>query len=90
MVEPNYRLFGSEPVLSRILLSEVLQHTPGLHLVEHIAIRDRFIRGMEEVVEEAQASGEILSTEIPQRCDGGYRPRRTRSGAPGCATLRRF
>ena len=66
MVEPNYRLFGSEPVLSRILLSEVLQHTPGLHLAEHVAVRDRFIRGMEEVVAEAQQSGEIASTETPQ------------------------
>ena len=66
MVEPNYRLFGSEPVLSRILLSEVLQHTPGLHLAEHIGIRDRFIRGMEEVVAEAQQSGEIASTESSQ------------------------
>lgn len=66
MIEPNYRLFGSEPVLSRILLSEVLQHTPGLHLAEHIAIRDRFIRGMEEVVAEAQQSGEIGSSESPQ------------------------
>jgi AcrR family transcriptional regulator len=66
MVEPNYRLFGSEPVLSRILLSEVLQHTPGFHLAEHIAIRDRFIRGMEDVVTEAQQSGEIASTESAQ------------------------
>ena len=66
MIEPNYRLFGSEPVLSRILLSEVLQHTPGYHLTEHIGIRDRFIRGMEEVVTEAQQSGEIASTETPQ------------------------
>ena len=66
MVEPNYRLFGSEPVLSRIMLSEVSHHTPGLHLVEHIAIRDRFIRGMEEVVEQAQVSGEILSMESSQ------------------------
>lgn len=65
MIEPNYRLFGSEPVLSRILLSEVLQHTPGFHLAEHIAIRDRFIRGMEEVVAEAQQSGEIGSVESP-------------------------
>ena len=66
MVEPNYRLFGSEPVLSRILLSEVLQHTPGLHLAEHLAIRDRFIRGMEAVVAEAQLSGEIGSTQGPR------------------------
>ena len=66
MVEPNYRLFGSEPVLSRILLSEVLQHTPGFHLAEHIRIRDRFIRGMAEVVAEAQASGELGSTASPE------------------------
>ena len=66
MIEPLYRFFGSEPILSRILLSEVLQHTPGFHLAEHIGIRDRFIRGMEEVVADAQASGEIASTESPQ------------------------
>ena len=47
MIEPHYKLFGSEPVLSRILLSEVLQHTPGFHLAEHISIRDRLICGME-------------------------------------------
>jgi AcrR family transcriptional regulator len=63
MVEPNYRMFGTEPVLSRILLSEVLQHTPGFHLAEHIGVRDRFIRGMEVVVAEAQETGEIGSTE---------------------------
>jgi AcrR family transcriptional regulator len=66
MMEPNYRLFGSEPVLSRILLSEVLQHTPGFHLAEHIAVRNRFIRGIEEVVAEAQATGEIGSEQSPQ------------------------
>ena len=63
MVEPNYRLFGGEPVLSRILLSEVLQYTPGLHLAEHLGIRDRFIRGIEQVVAEAQKTGEIGSPE---------------------------
>ncbi len=61
MIEPNYRLFGSEPVLSRILLSEVLQHTPGLHLAEHIGIRDRFILGIQEVVAESQRTGELSS-----------------------------
>ena len=66
MVEPLYRLFGSEPILSRILLSEVYQHTPGFHLAEHIGIRDRFIRGLEEVVADAQASGEIASAESPE------------------------
>ncbi len=66
MVEPLYRLFGSEPILSRILLSEVYQHTPGFHLAEHLAVRDRFIRGVEKVVAEAQASGEIASAERPE------------------------
>jgi AcrR family transcriptional regulator len=66
MIEPNYRLFGSEPVLSRILLSEVLQHTPGFHLAEHIGIRTRFIKGMQEVVAGAQQTGEIGSTESPE------------------------
>ncbi len=66
MIEPLYRLFGSEPILSRILLSEVLQHTPGFHLAAHIGIRDRFIRGMEEVIADAQASGEVSSAESPQ------------------------
>ena len=63
MIEVYYRLFGSEPILSRILLSEVLQHTPGFHLAEYISTRDRFIRGMEEVVAGAQAAGEIGSAE---------------------------
>ncbi len=66
MIEPNYRLFGSEPVLSRILLSEVLQLTPGFHLAEHVGIRDRFIRGMQEVIAGAQATGEIGSQESPE------------------------
>ncbi len=66
MVEAYYRLFGSEPDLSRILLSEVLQHTPGLHLAEYLGTRNRFIRGIEEVVAEAQATGEMSSTESPE------------------------
>ena len=66
MIEQNFRLFGSEPVLSRILLSEVLQHTPGFHLAAHIAVRDRFIRGMEEIVASAQQTGEMTSTDSPQ------------------------
>ena len=66
MVEAYYRLFGSEPILSRILLSELLQHTLGYHLAEYISTRDRFIHGLEEVVAGAQATGEIGSTENPK------------------------
>ena len=66
VAEAYYRLFGSEPILSRILLSEVLQHTPGLHLAEYISTRDRFIRGIEEIVAEAQAAGEVGSTASPE------------------------
>jgi AcrR family transcriptional regulator len=66
MMEPNYRLFGSEPVLSRILLSEVLQHTPGFHLAEHLSIRGRLIGGITEVVAAAQKTGEIGSPESPE------------------------
>ena len=65
VAEVNFRLFASEPVLSRILLSEILQHTPGLHLERYLLIRDRLIRGMETVVAEAQKTGEIRSKETP-------------------------
>lgn len=66
VTEPHYRLFGSEPTLSRILLSEILLHTPGLHLERHIEIRTRLIKGMEQIVAEAQRSGEIHTKETPE------------------------
>jgi AcrR family transcriptional regulator len=66
ITEPHYRLFGSEPILSRILLSEILLHTPGLHLERHIGIRTRLIEGFGEVVATAQQTGEIVSTESPE------------------------
>ena len=66
ITEPHYRLFGSEPILSRILLSEVLLHTPGLQLERHIEIRSRLIQGLCEVVADAQETGEITSTESPE------------------------
>ena len=63
ITEPHYRMFEAEPILSRILLSEILQHTPGLHLERYLRIRDRLIRGVEEFVVAAQQKGEIRSTE---------------------------
>ncbi len=32
VTEPHHRLFASEPTLARILLSEILLQSPGLHL----------------------------------------------------------
>ncbi len=62
ITEPHFRMFAGDPVLSRILLSEVLMLTPGSHLNFHLSIRDRLIRGIADVVVEAQERGEILSS----------------------------
>jgi AcrR family transcriptional regulator len=63
MVQPRYRLFGEEPTLSRILLSETLQPAFGIHFADFTQIRDRFIQGMQAVVADAQQTGEVGSTE---------------------------
>ncbi|MDR3409813.1 MAG: TetR/AcrR family transcriptional regulator [Formivibrio sp.] len=65
ITEPHYRFFGNDPLLSRILLSEILTHTPGIHLEQYLGIRSRLIRGIQDVVEDAQQCGEIQSTEDP-------------------------
>lgn len=82
--EYHYRFFGSEPVLSRILLTETVQHEPGFHLNEFLSVRAAIIDGIEKLVAEAQASGEInrrrilqLSHDIFSLCirrmfDGGF------------------
>ena len=54
-----FQMFSMEPVLSRILLSEVLQQTPGPHLERHLAIRGRMIDEFEELAKTAQAAGEL-------------------------------
>jgi AcrR family transcriptional regulator len=61
--EHYYRLFASEPVLSRILLSEVVVLSPGMHLDRYILLRDRLLSGFEDLISQAQQSGEITSTE---------------------------
>ena len=63
ITELHYRLFAEEPTLSRILLSEILLQTPGLHLERYLSIRARTIKGMEDLVRGAQISGEIHSEE---------------------------
>ncbi len=54
-----FQMFSMEPVLSRILLSEVLQQTPGPHLERHLAIRGRMIDEFEDLARSAQAAGEL-------------------------------
>ena len=63
VTEPYYRLYALDPVLSRILLGEVLRQTPGLHLARWLSIRARFLEGIGTIVAEAKACGEICSPE---------------------------
>ena len=66
VTEPHYRLFAKDPVLSRILLSEILLPTEGFHFERYLDIRGRLIRGIEQLIAEAQESGEISSMEGPE------------------------
>jgi AcrR family transcriptional regulator len=66
ITEPFYRFFAREPELSRILLSEVQQHSPGFHLARNLEIRERLIAAMEALVAEAQHTGEIRYAEEPR------------------------
>ncbi len=63
VTEPHYRLFAGEPVLARILLSEILLQSPGMHLERYQGIRGRLLCGLEEMVRAAQRSGEVGSAE---------------------------
>ena len=57
--EHHYRFFASEPTLSRILLTESVEHVPGYHLQELMAVRAAIIDGLERFVAAAQEAGEI-------------------------------
>lgn len=59
MTEFHFRSLALEPVLSRILLSEVLQESSGPYLERHLLARARFIHGIQDIVAEAQATGEL-------------------------------
>ena len=54
-----FQMFSVEPVLSRILLSEVLQQTPGPHLERYLWRRARMIQDFEDLAKIAQAAGEL-------------------------------
>ena len=63
ITEPHYRLFAQDPVLSRILLSEVMLQTPGFHLGRFRSLRQRLIDGIEKLAIEAQERAEIDTEE---------------------------
>ena len=66
IAEHYYRLFASEPVLSRILLVEVVTMSPGMHLDRYLMLRDKLLNGYSELVTQAQLTGEIQSKESPE------------------------
>ena len=61
ITDPHYTLFAETPVLSRILLSETVLETPGLHLDRYLKVRIRLLEGMERLVTTAQENGELRS-----------------------------
>ena len=70
ITDPHYELFAVDPVLSRILLSETLLETPGLHLDRYVAVRVRLLEGMDRLVRAAQDTGELraeLNSEVLAR-----------------------
>ncbi len=66
VTEHYIRMFGSEPVLSRTLLTEIVALSPGLHLNRYLITRARLVDGIERIVAEAQVTGEIGSTEASE------------------------
>ncbi len=63
MLEHYFRMFSGEPVLSRILLTEIVVLSPGIHLARYLTTRARLVDTIEAMVARAQESGEIESTE---------------------------
>ena len=59
ITDPHYTLFAQNPVLSRILLSETVLETPGLHLERYLQIRIRLLEGMQALVVAAQDRDEL-------------------------------
>ncbi len=66
VTRPYFRLFAVDPVLSRILLAEVVVESPGLHLDRYKQSKNRLTEGLEQLVVDAQRTGEIRSTEKPR------------------------
>ena len=54
-----FQMFSVEPVLSRILFSEVIQQAPSSLLERHLLVRNQLIAVSERSAREAQAAGEL-------------------------------
>ncbi len=65
IANPHYTLFAENPVLARILLTETILETPGLHLERYVRVRFRLLEGMEALVAAAQDAGEVRPTIHP-------------------------
>ncbi len=63
IAEAHYRLYGQNPKLSRILLTEAGFHSEGVHLERFRELRGRLIQGMEKLVIEAQRTGVLSRNE---------------------------
>ncbi len=63
IAELHYRLYAQNPKLSRILLTEAGFHSEGLHLERFQEMRQRLIKGMEQIVVAAQKEGTLLADE---------------------------
>ena len=59
ITEAHYRAFAREPEIARIILSEVLFQSPGVHLERYYVLRERLVEGFAELAASAQAKGEI-------------------------------
>ncbi len=63
IAELHYRLYAQNPKLSRILLTEAGFHSEGVHLERFRELRDTLIRGIEQLVIEAQREGFLSRNE---------------------------
>ncbi len=66
ITEPYFRLFAGEPVLARILLSEIAAPSTGMHMERYLKMRARLFDAIEGIIAEAKERGEIETTENPE------------------------
>ena len=65
IADPHYPLLAQDPVLGRILVSETVLETPGLHLDRYLQVRVRLLNDLEGMVAAAQDQGELRPDILP-------------------------